>query len=222
MKSGLNPVGIFGGTFDPIHFGHLRLAQEVAEHCGLEAVHIIPAGKPPHRNEPVCDPALRMEMVRIASTGNPLFFPDDREIAKKTPCYSVETLEELRKEWGNDKPVCLMVGADAFLGLASWHEWRRLFDLAHVLVAQRPGFDIESRMTDPLRSEYRSRLSGDREKLRHLPSGLIMTMEITPLDISSSMIRDCLEKGHSPRYLLPEEVLVYIRKHGLYQEKNGF
>ncbi len=220
MKSGSNPVGIFGGTFDPIHFGHLRLAQEVAEHCGLESVYIVPAGKPPHRNEPHCDPAMRMEMVRIASKGNLLFLPDDRETAKETPCYSVETLLQLRRELGSEKPFCLMVGADAFLGLASWHNWRDLFDLAHILVAQRPGFDIGSKMTEPLGMEYRARISNDAEALRHSPSGRIVVVDVTLLDISSSMIRECLSRGRSARYLLPDDVLDYIGIHGLYREQN--
>lgn len=220
MKSGSNPVGIFGGTFDPIHFGHLRLAQEVAEHCGLESVRIVPAGKPPHRTEPHCPPAMRMEMVRIASSGNSLFFPDEREISKQSPCYSVETLHQMRGELGNEKPFCLMVGADAFLGLASWHNWTELFDLAHILVAQRPGFDLSSRMTEPLQSEFRARLSSEPEALRHSPSGKIVVVEITLMDISSSMIRECLSGGRSARYLLPDEVLDYIGNHGLYRERN--
>lgn len=162
-----------------------------------------------------------MEMVRMASRGNPLFLPEDREIAKKTPCYTVETLHELRGELGSDKPICLMVGADAFLGLASWHDWRSLFDLAHILVAQRPGFDIFSAMTEPLRGEYRARLSEDPEVLKHSPCGRIVAVDITLLDISSSMIRACFSRGASARYLLPEDVLDYILGHGLYREKHA-
>ena len=159
-------------------------------------------------------------MVRVATKGNPLFFPEDREILKKTPSYSVETLRELRKELGEEKPICLMVGADAFLGLASWHEWRDIFGLAHVLVAQRPGFDIGSRMKAPLSAEFSARFSEDPEALRHSPFGRIVTIDITLLDISSSMIRECFRIGKSARYLLPEEVLDYIRMHGLYREKH--
>ncbi|MHB1301043.1 MAG: nicotinate-nucleotide adenylyltransferase [Burkholderiales bacterium] len=221
MKSGLNPVGVFGGTFDPVHFGHLRLAQEVAERCGLESVRIIPAGIPPHRTPPHCEASHRMEMVRIAAEGNPLFIPDEREVLKTSPCYSVETLLELRSELGPDKPLCLMVGADAFLGFPAWHRWRELFDLAHILVAQRPGFDIRSAITGVLGEEYAARSEQDPAALRRFSCGRIVTLDITLLDISASTIRECFAKGASARYLLPEGVLDYIQNHGLYREKHA-
>lgn len=214
-----NPIGIFGGTFDPVHFGHLRMVQEVAEYCSLESVRMIPAGIPPHRSRPQCEAIHRLEMVRIAASGNPLLVPDDRETRKTMPCYSVETLTELRSELGKDKPICLMVGADAFLGLATWHEWERIFDLAHVIVAQRPGFDLA--LKGPLSEEYEKRREKDPAVLRHLPSGKILNVDITLLDISSSMIRQCLARGKSVRYLLPDAVLDYIRSHGLYREKHA-
>ncbi|MHB1099387.1 MAG: nicotinate-nucleotide adenylyltransferase [Burkholderiales bacterium] len=217
----MNPVGVFGGTFDPVHFGHLRLAQEVAEHCGLESVRIIPAGIPPHRSPPHCEASHRMEMVRIAAEGNPLFIPDEREVLKTSPCYSVETLLELRSELGPDKPLCLMVGADAFLGFPAWHRWRELFDLAHILVAQRPGFDIHSAINGVLGEQYAARSEKDPAALRRFSCGRIVTIDITLLDISASMIRECLAKSASVRYLLPEGVLDYIQNHGLYREKHA-
>lgn len=220
VKSGSSPIGVFGGTFDPVHFGHLRLAQEVAEYCGFQSVRMIPAGNPPHRNTPSCGASGRLEMIRIAIRDNPLFVADECEIAKKTPCYSVETLLELRAEYGSDRPICLMVGADAFLGLASWHEWRELFGLAHVVVAQRPGFDLRAAMKAPLAGEYASRLELDPTALHHSPCGRILTVDITLLDISSSRIRECFSSGKSARYLLPEGVLDYILNHDLYREKH--
>ena len=219
MKSGSNPIGVFGGTFDPVHFGHLRMAQEVAEYCDLESVRMIPAGMPPHRSKPQCDATRRLEMVGIAAAGNPVLIPDDREIDKKTPCYSVETLIELRSEFGIDRAICLMVGADAFLGLSTWHEWEALFDLAHVIVAQRPGFDLA--LKGPLSEQYEKRRENDPDALRHFPAGKILTVDITLLDISSSAIRECLAKDKSARYLLPDAVLDYIRNHGLYREKHA-
>jgi nicotinate-nucleotide adenylyltransferase len=219
VKSGSNPIGIFGGTFDPVHFGHLRLAQEVAEYCNLESVRMIPAGMPPHRLKPRSDPTQRFEMVEIATAGNSILTPDDREIGKKTPCYSVETLIELRSEFGMDKPICLMVGADAFLGFSTWHEWERLFDLAHVIVARRPGFDLA--LKGALAGQYEKRRENDPDALRHVPAGKILTVDITPLDISSSAIRDYFARDKSARYLLPDAVLDYIRNHGLYREKHA-
>ena len=221
MKSGLNPVGIFGGTFDPVHFGHLRLAQEVAEYCGLESVRIVPAGVPPHRNPPHCGASHRMEMVKIAAAGNPLLVPDEREVLKTSPSYSVETLLDLRSELGPDKPICFMVGADAFLGFPAWHRWRELFDLAHILVAQRPGCDIRSAITGALGEEYAARSERDPAALRRFSCGRIVTIDITLLDISASTIRECFAKGASARYLLPEGVLDYIQNHGLYREKHA-
>ncbi len=197
------------------------MAQEVAEYCGLESVRIIPAGIPPHRNPPHCEASHRMEMAKIATAGNPLFIPDEREVLKTSPCYSVETLLELRAELGPGKPLCLMVGADAFLGFPAWHRWRELFDLAHILVAQRPGFDIHSAITGVLAEEYAARSERDPAALRHFSCGRIVTIDITLLDISASMIRECLAKGASARYLLPEGVLDYIRNHGLYREKHA-
>ena len=158
-------------------------------------------------------------MVGIAAAGNPVLIPDDREIDKKTPCYSVETLIELRSEFGIDRPICLMVGADAFLGLSTWHEWEALFDLAHVIVAQRPGFDLA--LKGPLSEQYEKRRENDPDALRHFPAGKILTVDITLLDISSSAIRECLAKDKSARYLLPDAVLDYIRNHGLYREKHA-
>ena len=219
MKSGSNPIGVFGGTFDPVHFGHLRLAQEVAEYCALESVRMIPAGMPPHRLKPRCDAPQRLEMVRIATAGNPVLIPDDREVGKKTPCYSVETLIELRSEFGMDRPICLMVGADAFLGLSTWHEWEALFDLAHVIVAQRPGFDLA--VKGALSEQYEKRREIDPGVLTHSPAGRILTVDVTLLDISSSAIRECLAGDRSARYLLPDAVLDYIRNHGLYREKHA-
>ncbi|MBY0577643.1 MAG: nicotinate-nucleotide adenylyltransferase [Burkholderiales bacterium] len=220
MKKGFNPVGIFGGTFDPIHFGHLRLAQEVAGYCALESVRVVPAGIPPHRNPPHCEASHRFEMVRIAACGNSLLIPDPREIRKGSPCFSVETLLEMRAELGDEQPLCLMLGADAFLGLVRWHRWTELFDLAHVLVAQRPGFDIRSAMTSPLREAYAQRLATGPEVLRQSPCGGIVNVDITLLDISSSMIRECFSRGTSARYLLPDGVLDYIQSHNLYREQH--
>ncbi|HMA11917.1 MAG TPA: nicotinate (nicotinamide) nucleotide adenylyltransferase, partial [Steroidobacteraceae bacterium] len=125
----MQPIGIFGGTFDPIHFGHLRLAEEMAEAIGLDRVLFIPAGQPPHRGAPRTAAAHRLEMVRRAVAGNPRFEADAREVNRLRPSYTVDTLNELRAELGNERPLWLLLGADAFLGLPSWHEWRRLFEL---------------------------------------------------------------------------------------------
>ena len=133
------PIGIFGGTFDPIHYGHLRLAQEIAESLRLAEIRLIPGGTPPHRAAPQVSSQQRLEMVRLAAAGNPLFTVDDREVKRSGPGYTIETLTELRREAGATQPLCVLLGADAFLELATWHRWHELFGLAHLIVAHRPG-----------------------------------------------------------------------------------
>ncbi len=211
-------TGILGGTFDPVHFGHLRLAQELAERLKLADVRFIPSGVPPHRAPPAVSPAHRLEMVRRAIVGNPRFTLDQREVDKTTPGYAVDTLNELRAEAGAVAPLCLLMGADAFLGLNTWHHWEALFDLTHIVVALRPGFfrdSWEEAMGEALRSQL-ARREQATEDLRCAPAGGIVVKEMTPLDISATRIRRQLRRGASPRYLLPEVVLEYILANQLY------
>lgn len=220
----LSPIGIFGGTFDPIHFGHLRLAQELAVGLGFGQVRFIPAGHPPHRAKPRTPALHRLEMVRLAIAGNPLFVLDDREVLKETASYTVETLQDLRSELGSDVPLCLNMGADAFLALTTWHQWRSLFDLAHIVVAHRPGFPQATwadGMPHALQEQLNLRLNHDPKSLNSSPAGAIMTHVITPLDISASHIRMELQAGISPRYLLPDVVLDYIHTNHLYADVYG-
>lgn len=215
----LAPIGIFGGTFDPIHFGHLRLAQELATGLNLKEVRFIPAGRPPHRAAPGVSSAQRLEMVRLAIAANSQFVVDEREVRKEGVCYTVDTLNELRQEMGENQPLCLLMGADQFLGLPSWHNWQALFDLAHIVVAHRPGFPQISwadNMPDALQKEMKARQRAEVNTLHELSGGLIYTQPITPLDISATSIRNSLRKGFSPRYLLPDVVLDYIQTHNLY------
>ncbi|HYN27822.1 MAG TPA: nicotinate-nucleotide adenylyltransferase, partial [Burkholderiales bacterium] len=200
--SGFAPIGLLGGTFDPIHFGHLRLAQELADGLGLERVRFIPTGTPPHRNSPQVSGTHRLDMVRIAIAGNPLFEADDREIRRKGISYSYDTLTELRDELG-ERPLCLLMGADAFAALATWHRWQELFDLAHVVIAHRPGFrlqGLQAALPAPLRKIYLRRLAG-APGMPLANAGSILTREITALDISATHIRAMLAQGSSPRYL---------------------
>ena len=210
------PIGILGGTFNPIHFGHLRMAQELGEGLRLAEVRLIPAGIPPHRDQPGISARRRLEMVRLGMDGNPLLRLDEREILKQTPCYTVETLAELRRELGNEQPLCLLMGADAFRGLPTWYHWRELFDLAHVVVAHRPGFNWSDGFPNELREELEKRLRDDASVLRHASAGMIASYPITALDISSSHIRALLRQSLSPRYLLPDAVLDYIFANNLY------
>jgi len=215
----LSPIGVFGGTFDPIHYGHLRLAEEMAEALGLSEVRFIPAGQPPHRDIPRTRSAHRLEMVRRAVAGNPRFVADDREIRRASPSYTVDTLAALRGELATDQPLWLLLGADAFLGLPTWHDWRRLFELAHVAVAQRPGANLllSDVLPSPLRDEMRARQVADGSAMG--AGGTIVLRSMTPLDISATAIRESLAMQRSARYLLPDAVLDYITQEKLYQHE---
>ncbi|OZA27012.1 MAG: nicotinic acid mononucleotide adenylyltransferase [Hydrogenophilales bacterium 17-64-11] len=206
------PIGIFGGTFDPIHFGHLRLAEEMAAAIGLSRVLFIPAGQPPHRGAPRTAAAHRLEMVRRAVAGNPRFEVDAREVLSPRPSYTVDTLTELRAELGTEQPLWLLLGADAFLDLTSWHEWRRLFGLANIAVAARAG--ALPRQSDALPDELKNEVS--QRQAAGGPSGSVLLRQMTPLDISATAIRDTLARHGSVRYLLPDTVLDYIHEHQLY------
>ena len=217
MASG--PIGIFGGTFDPIHYGHLRLAQEILETAKLGEIRFVPSGTPPHRGRPGADPHHRVEMVKLAIAGNDRFSVDDRETRRAGAGYTFDTLTELRRELGTQRPIALLVGADAFLDLATWHRWRQLFDLAHIVVAYRPGYPIDTwqaRMPEPLAHEYAARYMQQPLAVHLAPAGGIAAVSMTGLDISATFVRTAVHAGSSPRYLLPDAVLDYIQTHRLY------
>jgi len=212
-------IGLLGGTFDPIHYGHLRMAEELAEALDINQVRFIPAGSPPHRGQPRAEARHRLEMARVAVAGNPRFVLDDREIVRERPSYSVDTLTDLRVELAADTSLVLFMGSDAFLGLTSWHEWRRLFELAHIAVAHRPGFSPalwEDALPDALRRQLSKRLTAQPAELAEAPAGRICLHAITQLDISASQIRDYALRGKSLRYLLPDALIDYITENHLY------
>lgn len=215
----MSPIGILGGTFDPIHFGHLRLAQEVGEQLRLAEVRFIPSGTPPHRAAPVASAADRLAMVRLAVAGNALFTVDGREAASQAPAYTVDTLTALRSEVGVAQSLVLLMGADAFLDLAAWNRWHQLFGLAHIAVAYRPGFPVDtwqSRMPQPLAAEYTARLMHQPFSVHVAPAGGIVVVPIAELDISATMIREATRRGRNSRYLLPDVIYQYIQEHEIY------
>ncbi|MFZ2852854.1 MAG: nicotinate-nucleotide adenylyltransferase [Rhodocyclaceae bacterium] len=220
------PLGVFGGTFDPVHFGHLRLAEEAADSLGLTRIRWIPAGQPTHRARenklPRVAAAHRLEMVRLAIAGNPRFELDPAESEASGPSYTVTTLERLRLDaaCGKQRPLVLLVGADAFAGLASWHRWESLFDLAHIAIAHRPGFPIDAEQLPPaLAARFREHHSASAGVLSSAPAGRIVSFAMTQLDISATRIRTLLTARHSPRYLLPEAVIAYIQSTFLYSQR---
>ena len=212
------PLGIFGGTFDPVHIAHLRLAEEAAEALGLSGVRWIPAGQPKHREAPQVTPAHRLRMVEMAVADNPHFSVDSAEVDSGDASYTVPTLERLRREVGSDRPLVLLLGADAFAGLPGWHRWQELFGLAHLGIAHRPGFVLDdAALPAALAREVAARRCADPGQLGDGPAGRICTFAMTPLAVSATQIRALLADGRSPRYLLPPAVIDYIGIHHLYR-----
>lgn len=204
-------IGLLGGTFDPIHYGHLRPAREAMRVLGLDAVRVIPAFQPPHRATPVVSPEHRLAMARLACAEFPEFVLDDREYRRGGPSWTVDTLTSLRAELGRDVPLCWLVGADAFAGIDTWHEARRLPALAHFVVMARPG------AAPPVPPDWlRSHLTDDRSGIFSAPSGAILPVAVEPQEISASAIRARLADGEPVTGLLPEPVARYIHEHHLY------
>jgi nicotinate-nucleotide adenylyltransferase len=211
-------LGLFGGTFDPVHFGHLRLAEEAISHLGLRSVRWIPAGQPPHRGTPQVTPQQRLAMVLRSTAKNDRFFVDSAEVNAEQASYTVETLERLRRELGVTQPLVLLVGADAFAGLSTWHRWSEIFSLAHIAVSHRPGFPVElASLSHELASEFADRHQPDPECLSAQSAGHIVSFAMTQLAISATQIRKLIASGKSARYLLPDPVLDYIQTHQLYK-----
>ena len=216
----IKPIGILGGTFDPIHNGHLRLAQEALEQCDLTEVRFVPSGVPPHRDVPCAEAAHRLNMVRLAVEGNHAFVLDEREIHRTDPCYSVDTLRSLRLELGAEQSLCLLLGGDAFLSLHTWHNWKSLFELAHVVVIQRPGIPLGNAITQAasdLQQQYIARLAPAPRRLHESPFGSIVVLDMPLLDISATTIRKRSAEKKSTHYLQPETVVRYIQSHNLYR-----
>jgi nicotinate-nucleotide adenylyltransferase len=212
----VRPLGIFGGTFDPVHNGHLRTAIEVADVLDLERVLLIPGGDPPHRAPPVADAATRRGLLVAAIADEPRLAIDERELCREGPSYTVLTLEELRRERGA-QPLLLILGMDAFAGLATWHRWTELIGLAHMVVAHRPGWAPPD--SGPVGTLWRERGATDSAALAAAPAGRVLLVPTTQLDIASSRLREMLREGRDPRYLMPEAVRRMIHETGIYARK---
>lgn len=206
-------IGVYGGTFDPVHFGHLRSAVEVAEQLALTKVLMIPSARPPHRHPPHVSVQHRWQMLQLALADNSLLVADDREIKRQGLSYMYDTLASIRQEIG-DQPLCLILGSDAFAQLHTWYRWRELFDLAHIVIVQRTGNGIP--WSEEVTAQFVGRKVDDASVLRQVCCGMIYCMEVTRLSISATDIRARLARGHDVRYLIPDSVYRYIRQHMLY------
>lgn len=210
---GMSPIGIFGGTFDPIHYGHLRTAFEMLQALRFGEVRFVPSGDPPHRGKTFAEATLRLEMVRAATEPEPGFVVDDCELRREGPSYTVDTLVAMRTEYSS-QPMGLILGMDAFLGLTSWHRWDEILDLAHIVVAHRPGWRApDIGLLGDMLSEHGTHRVDDLHETR---SGLVHIHAVTQLEISSTEIRDLVVAGRDPRFLMPDVVRDIIVESGCY------
>lgn len=207
-------IGLLGGTFDPIHIGHLRAAVEVAEQFALDELRLIPSARPPHRGAPQVSAQQRLDMARLAVEGVAPLRVDDRELGRDKPSWTIDTLESLRAELGSEAQLLLLVGWDAFCGLPGWHRWQELLEHCHIVVLQRP--DADSDAPEVLRNLLAARSVADPLALKG-PAGQIAFVWQMPLAISATQIRERLAGERSIRFLVPDAVLAYINAHGLYR-----
>jgi nicotinate-nucleotide adenylyltransferase len=211
----MRPIGIYGGTFDPIHYGHLRTALELRAELDLVEVRFVPCANPPHRAVPMTRGELRMRMVSTAIAGVRGFAADDRELARDGPSYTVDTLQSFRAEYPT-RSLCLLLGMDAFLGLPKWHRWPELLDLAHVVVAHRPGWQApDTGILGELLRAHRTQTAAD---LAASVSGCMYVHAVTQLEIASTGLRTSIRAGLDPMFLMPDSVRQIIIETECYAE----
>jgi nicotinate-nucleotide adenylyltransferase len=206
-------VGILGGTFNPIHFGHLRLAQELAEALDFDEIRFIPSANPPHKPMPTVTAQHRAEMVKIAIADNTLFTLETCELERVGASYTFDTLKSLRNSLGVETSICLIMGSDAFLKLDTWHRWQELLDYCHIVLVQRPN---QQQLSQMLQTYLETHYTEHPHELRNKNAGYIHMQAITALDISSTSIRQRIKSGLSVRYLLPDSVIQYTTENHLY------
>lgn len=206
---------IYGGTFDPIHHGHLRLAVEIRECLKVSEVTLMPCHIPPHRESPGASSDRRLELLRLAIEDEPGLVVDDRELQRGGPSYTADTLRQVREELGPDEPLAIVVGTDSFAAFDHWREWKSIPELAHIIVVVRPGADIPAGSAPA--ELMTSRAAGSVEELHESPGGRILALEPPLIDISATGIRDRIREGRSFRYLTPDSVWRRICQSGLYR-----
>lgn len=210
----MSPIGIFGGTFDPIHYGHLRSAFELLQALDLSEVRFVPSAEPPHRGGTFAPAALRYRMVEVAVAGQPGFVIDDCEFRRDGPSYSIDTVAAMREEHA-DRSLCLITGMDAYLGLTTWHRWDEILNIAHIVVAHRPGWKLPT--TGELGELLAEHGTQDSADLHTAPAGRIYDHAVTQLEIASTEIRELIAAGRDPRFLMPDAVRDIIVESGCYQ-----
>ena len=203
-------IGLFGGTFDPVHYGHLRSALEVKDRFDLTEIRLIPSAQPPHREQPSVTAESRLKMLALAIEGQPDLKIDDRELKRSGPSYMVDTLKSIRDESAT-QPLWLFIGSDAFNQLTTWHEWQAIFNYAHIVVLTRPNYEAQA-----LNAFFVAHLATDSAELAEAPAGKLYFQPVRQLDISATAIREMIAQKKNPGFLIPDKVLTYIRQHQLY------
>ena len=222
-KTNISLIGIYGGTFDPLHYGHLRIAEELVESVGFSKLYFIPSGSPRLRQTPGASKYHRVAMLRAAIQDNAKFTLDEREIHRPGESRSVLTLRELRYEFAENAVLCFLMGMDVFVKLPDWYCWRELFKLCHIVIVDRPGCispKNKNALPEELNREVMQRQATRASELKKTCSGRVLIVPTTMLDISATLIRDNIAKQKSIRYLLPDTVLEYIETNHLYFPKN--
>ena len=209
-------IGLLGGTFNPIHNGHLRLAQELADALNFSEVRFIPSANPPHKTAPKISAQHRAAMVQLAITDHSLFKLDTRELDRTGASYTIDTVISLQEELGGSVALCLMMGSDAFSKLNTWHRWQALIDYCHIILVQRPASATQPKLADELSVLLHNHYTENISDLTNENAGYIHMQKITALDITSTNIRAQLAAGLSPRYLMPNNVIAYIKNNKLY------
>lgn len=208
---------LYGGTFDPVHYGHLKPVEILANLIGLQRVTIMPNNVPPHRPQPEATSEQRKEMLALAIADKPLFRLDERELRRDTPSWTSQTLQEWRTEQGPDQPLAFIIGQDSLLNFPTWHKYETILENSHLLVCRRPGYPLTMR-----EAQYQQwlevHLTANVEDLHTQPAGKIYLAETPWFDISATLIRERLQQGLACDDLLPAPVLAYIHTHGLYQK----
>jgi nicotinate-nucleotide adenylyltransferase len=213
IKNESKSIGILGGMFDPVHFGHLRTAIDALQDFSLDEVRLVPCHHPVHKEEPVVAAQHRIAMLHKAIKSEKRLVVDVRECMRPGPSYMLETLESLRTEYPNDK-LFLLLGADAFNNLEGWKKWKKLFELAHIIVITRPGWNINP--SQVIKEYCKDKTVSSFAEIGEEKNGKVLGYSFTPLMISSSEIRELLKEKKSVRYLIPNKVIKYIKKHKLY------
>ena len=209
-------LGIFGGAFDPVHLGHIKLALALQERFDFEQIRFIPCRQPPHKKATFAGMEHRRHMLTLVTDSTPAFIVDDRELKRPGPSYTIDTLRELREQIGATQVLVLILGIDAFLDFCSWHEYGEILSICHIMLLRRPGYHLEGQGCE--QSLYEKHGTDQIAQVRQCANGFIFLTDEEQVETSSSVIRRCISEGRQPRYLLPGNVWKYIREHDLYRD----